>query len=246
MIDAGYTADDHAFREDDAYANGKYELTLRWLGTPRDGNRRLFNIGCGTGLFNRLAHDAGFEVEACEPDLDAHAIAEQDAPAGVRVHFGGLFDTAFSTQADIVVMHDVLEHIEDEAAAVARLHQVIAPNGRVILSVPAMPSLFGLHDKLLGHHRRYTRRSLRRAIDGSFRVKQMRSYGLSMIPVTLVLSRLLRKPYPAPAAANSSLVGRAFDVVCRIESRIATPIGTSLVCELTPERTITSALQEPK
>src|SRR5262245_8076285 len=70
VVDLAYTADDHAFRESDEYAQAKYDITLRWLG-PGQG-RRLLNIGCGAGLFNELAHRAGFAVEACEPDPEAY------------------------------------------------------------------------------------------------------------------------------------------------------------------------------
>ena len=78
MVDVEYTTDDHEFRESDDYARAKYAITLRWLGPAR--HRRLLNIGCGGGLFNRLAHDAGFAVEACEPDPVAHRIALATAP----------------------------------------------------------------------------------------------------------------------------------------------------------------------
>ena len=58
MIDDTYTASDHEFRDDDAYAETKYRLTLRWLG-PGNATTLLFNIGCGHGRFNTMAHDAG-------------------------------------------------------------------------------------------------------------------------------------------------------------------------------------------
>ncbi len=86
MSDARYTARDHAFRESDHYARAKYDITLRWLAELSIGTsaspRRLVNIGCGAGLFNRLAHEAGFAVEACEPDADACASAPRGCAAG--------------------------------------------------------------------------------------------------------------------------------------------------------------------
>jgi 2-polyprenyl-3-methyl-5-hydroxy-6-metoxy-1,4-benzoquinol methylase len=236
VVDAEYTDQDHQFRESDEYARAKYDITLRWLGNPANGRFRLLNIGCGAGLFNELAHRAGYSVEACEPDPVAYASAAESAPDGVTVHRAGLFDAPFVPGAHVVVMHDVLEHIEDEVAAIEAIRQAVAPGGRVIISVPALQSLFGFHDQRLGHFRRYNHRSLRAALEGSFRIERMRYVGLSLIPVTVLYSRLLRRPYPTGAATDSSLISRVFAVLCRAEARIPMPIGTSVMCEATRTR----------
>lgn len=228
VVDADYTADDHAFRENDHYAGAKYDITQRWLGESKA--RWLVNVGCGAGLFNRRAYDAGFKVEACEPDPVAHAAAVATAPPGVVVHLGGLFDSPLEP-ADVVVMHDVLEHIDDDAAAVDRLAQLVKPGGRLVISVPALPRLFGLHDEMLGHYRRYSRASLKRALSADFSIMRMRYFGFTFIPVTAYFSRWTRKPYPTTAAGGNSLVGRAFEACCRLESRVALPLGTSVLAE---------------
>jgi SAM-dependent methyltransferase len=232
-MDAGYTRADHLARESDHYAKAKYEITLRWLGAPE--GRRLLNIGCGNGLFNSMAHAAGFRVEACEPDPVALAEARQSAPSGVVVHEGGISDAPFEPGADIIVMHDVLEHIEDDGDAVGRMAALLAPKGRAIVSVPAMPSLFGLHDELLGHHRRYSKSSLRAVLDSQFRVERIRYFGMCFIPITLVFSKWTRRPYPTPSESGPGLTDRLFAIACAIESRLPTPIGTSVICEITPK-----------
>jgi SAM-dependent methyltransferase len=231
VFDSDYTAQDHSYRENDHYARAKYGITLRWLGDPGMPPRRLVNIGCGAGLFNRLAHDAGFAVDACEPDPAAHAIAAATAPAGLAVHLGGLFDAPIAPGADIVVMHDVLEHVENDHAAVDRLAEILAADGQLIVSVPALPRLFGLHDEMLGHYRRYERRGLERVLGRRFEVSRMRYFGFVFIPVTAWYSRWRRRPYPTAPAGSSSWVGSAFDVACRAEGRVPMPIGTSLLAD---------------
>jgi SAM-dependent methyltransferase len=236
VFDSDYTARDHDFRDDDHYARAKYELTLRWLGAPGSPPRRLVNIGCGAGLFNRLASEAGFVVEACEPEPSAHAVAAAAAPAGVTVYLGGLYDAPIAPGADVVVMHDVLEHIQDDRPAVNQLARLVAPNGRLVLSVPALQALFGLHDELLGHFRRYDRKSLADVLVPRFSIDRMRYFGLTFIPITAWYSRWRRKPYPTSAAGGTSVVGRAFDLACRAEGRVAVPLGTSLVVEARPRQ----------
>ena len=54
-------------------------------------------------------------------------------------------------------MLDVLEHIEDDAGALAAARDALAPGGRLLLTVPAMPCLWSRHDEANCHFRRYTR-----------------------------------------------------------------------------------------
>jgi SAM-dependent methyltransferase len=229
MVDVIYTYNDHAFREHDAYARGKYDITLRWLSSRSARGRKLFNVGCGNGLFNQLATDQGYRVEACEPDPDAALIAKRTAPDGVVIHPCDLFGLPVDEPADVVVMHDVLEHIDDDRAAAGRLRELIVPGGVLVLSVPGLPFLFGRHDELLGHHRRYLKPSLRSALEPHFRIDRLRYYGMSLVPLTLWVSRIRRASYPT-AAATSGFVGRVFDGVCRAEAAVPTPVGTSLMC----------------
>jgi len=229
MIDEEYTAADHSFRENDDYARAKYEITLRWLGAG--AGRRLLNVGCGGGLFNTLASDAGFVVEACEPDPLAQAAALAAAPPGVVVYRAGVFDAPFDPGADVVVMHDVLEHIAEERRAVERLFNLVRPGGLVVMSVPALQRLFGYHDEQLGHYRRYSKRTIRAALDASFEIKRLRYFGMSFIPVTVWYSTWHRRPYPTTKASGLSFLGSIFRLACQVEARISMPIGTSLLCE---------------
>lgn len=224
-----YTDVDHRFRSADQYALAKYRITLRWLASSGVAKGRLANIGCGAGLFNHMAVDAGFDVIGVEPDPSAFALAEADIPDHCVVRNCGIEDLGDLRDVDVVVMHDVLEHIADDAAAVAMIRSMLAPSGIAIISVPAMQSLFGLHDEQLGHFRRYSRRSLRRVLDSQFSVERLRAFGFAFIPVTFVLSRFLRRPYPVEAAASGGLVSSAMRGWCGVEAMVPAPIGTSLL-----------------
>lgn len=228
MIDDTYTASDHEFRDDDAYAETKYRLTLRWLG-PSDG-RELFNIGCGHGRFNTMAHDGGYSVSACEPDPAASAVATANAPAGCTVYNCGVLELPLNLHADVVVMHDVLEHIDAEAAAVARVADLLPVGGRLVMSVPALPVLFGYHDEQLGHFRRYGRSSLKIALGRHFHIERLRYFGMTLIPVTAWYSKIRRVAYPTTSASGGGPLGSAFRALCRAEEHLPTPVGTSLIC----------------
>ncbi len=232
-LNAGYTSDDHSFRENDPYARAKYELTLRWLAPYMRAGDLLYNIGVGSGYFNHLAAPRGLRIVGCEPDPAAYEAALRSAPAGVEVLNATLGSFAGNRKpAKFVVMHDVLEHIDDDVGAVRALRGIVAADGRAIVSVPALQSLFGLHDEQLGHFRRYTARSLRRVLELEFTVRRLQWYGFASIPIAFYFSRWKRKPYPI--GATRSLAGTIYGNVCALESRIPEPLGTSLIAELIP------------
>ncbi len=233
MSDA-YTTADHEFRDDDVYALGKYQLTRRWLQTL--GTRgTLLNIGCGAGQFNTMAVELGFAVHGYEPDGNAFALAVAHLPSErCEVQQLGIEGIVGERIADVIVMHDVLEHIEDEASTVSRLAGLLKPGGVLVMSVPALPSLFGYHDEQLGHYRRYTRRTLRDSLEPKFRIDRLRYYGATMLPVTLWYSRIRRQPYPTANVAGPGVAGRVLAAVCRAEERIPGPLGTSIICMAHP------------
>ncbi len=69
-----------------------------------------------------------------------------------------------SDRADVVLLLDVIEHVEDDVGLLGESLSRVSPGGRMFVSVPAWPRLLSSHDEHLGHFRRYTPESLRAAI----------------------------------------------------------------------------------
>jgi 2-polyprenyl-3-methyl-5-hydroxy-6-metoxy-1,4-benzoquinol methylase len=236
-LDSRYTQADHAFRDVDPYAKAKYDLTLRWLRDAIGPGTLLYNVGCGSGYFNALAMQAGARVVACEPDPEAYRIALQRGAALRRAGGDAVVDVvncgleAFARDcepADVVVMHDVLEHVEDDSGAIEALARLVRPKGVVVVSVPALQLLFGLHDELLGHYRRYSASSLRRVVQARFRVERLQWFGMLSIPLVLWFSRWRRKPYPLQTGSTGAL-GRLYARLCAAETHVPEPIGSSIL-----------------
>jgi SAM-dependent methyltransferase len=232
--DLHYKTRDHALRSADKYAGTKYQVTMRWLRDHARPGMILYNIGCGSGEFNHLAVAAGLRVVACEPERVAFENADRNRPAGCEVRHCGLFDLQpTGERADIVVMHDVLEHIEDDAGAVRHVYALLKPTGRLVISVPALQSLFGHHDVLLGHYRRYTKRSLASVLAPRFHVRRMRYFGFSFIPLALWFSKWRKKPYPVESSTRG-FKALVLGTLCAVEGRVPLPLGTSVIAELEP------------
>jgi len=229
MGNQAYTAADHGFRDSDDYARSKYLWTLEVLRTKKKNVRSVLNVGCGFGDFNYMLSSAGYEVWALEPDASAFKAA-LEARTSVQILNRGIFDHGLERRFDAIVMHDVLEHIHDDSAALIEVTKLLAPDGIFCGSVPALPKLFGLHDELLGHFRRYQRSRLKFLFLEQFDDVKIRYFGLLGIPIVWYFSRFRRIAYPADSVAGSkSLLGKLWKLCCSFERRLSPPLGTSLL-----------------
>jgi SAM-dependent methyltransferase len=61
---------------------------------------------------------------------------------------------------DVVLALDVLEHLDDDAAGLREAARLVKPQGLLLITVPALPSLWGGQDVVSHHRRRYTRKTL--------------------------------------------------------------------------------------
>ncbi len=190
--------------------------------------RTLINVGCGVGHFNRLALDRGFRVIGYEPDHDAFLIADEQKVENVELVCGDLFAVT-NVRADIVVLHDVLEHIDAEGAAIEKIFDLLKSDGILIISVPAFERLFGFHDEQLGHFRRYSKPSLRRALRGRFDVVKIRYLGFFALPVVYYFSTFRKAGYPDFVQGEQSLKMRIFSFLMRVEKHVGSPLGTSII-----------------
>jgi SAM-dependent methyltransferase len=118
---------------------------------PRDA-RSVLEVGCGEGGVGfRLAER--YDYVGVEPDPESCAVARSRITSG-HVHCGDISAVA-GERFDVVCAFEVLEHIDDDRAAVTEWCQHLNPGGHLVLSVPAHPHRFGASDEAVGHHRRY-------------------------------------------------------------------------------------------
>jgi SAM-dependent methyltransferase len=90
-------------------------------------------------------------------DYESYRVARtRIEPLGGQVVNGDHGALGVTEPFDLVCAFEVLEHIEDDVAAVSEWRQLLTPTGSILLSVPAWPDRFGAWDTLVGHYRRYT------------------------------------------------------------------------------------------
>ena len=137
---------------------------------------------------------------------------------------------------DLVGAFDVVEHCDPEAQALAELRRVLRPGGRLLLSVPAYQWAWTDHDVRAGHHRRYTRPRLRRAVESAGFTVDRATYGFAGVFPMFAAERLLRRVRGGSADEGLPQVSPTLDRVLtglsRAESRVLRrrdlPFGSSV------------------
>jgi len=134
---------------------GKYEIIMDCIAqlVPADQSVTVLDAGCGPGnLLDRL-RECG-NVTGSDLSLDALRFCQSRGYRWLlRSHLDRL--ALRSETFDLVTAIDVLEHMPDDLAGLREIHRVLRPGGLVILTVPAFQVLWGKHDELYGHYRRY-------------------------------------------------------------------------------------------
>ena len=126
----------------------------------------VLEVGAGFGGTTRFLCDGTQRRWVClEPDpalasRAGESIGRGGLPACCEAAVGTIADLPEGPSFDAILYIDVLEHIEDDAGEVARAAGRLRPGGRLIALSPAHPWLFTPFDEAIGHHRRYTRRTL--------------------------------------------------------------------------------------
>ena len=192
---------------------------------------RMLDVGAGIGTFSAELARSADRVVAIEPEPgDAEQlrrrfagdrrvrIEELDATSIGETDIGGPFDGA--------ICFNVLEHIQDDVAALRAVREQLALDGHLLLLVPAHQALFGEIDRTVGHVRRYSRRTLNRAlVDAGYEVRELRYVNPLGAVGWFVASRVLRREQ----IPEGSL--RVYDTLVpllRALDRLPLPLGLSV------------------
>jgi 2-polyprenyl-3-methyl-5-hydroxy-6-metoxy-1,4-benzoquinol methylase len=163
------------------------------IGLPTNQPLRVFDIGCGTGITcQQFRRTTSWVFDGA--DLNTEALARCDAGMA-RVLYYDISEKRpeFRELYDVIILFDVVEHIEPTRPFLEAALFHLKPGGVVLVNVPALQGLFSVYDTVAGHYRRYTLDSLA-AEFAAFDVSVIdRTYwGFSMVPLLWLRKQLLR------------------------------------------------------
>jgi SAM-dependent methyltransferase len=205
---------------------------------------RILDVGAGTGgnleMLSRLGHVTGLEY-----DDAAAALARERGIA--RVLKGSLPDDLPFPPGEfhVIMLLDVLEHVEDDRSAVICLERLLAPGGFLVITVPACPFLWSYHDIQHHHKRRYRRRELKSLLlESGFRIRHTTFFNTWLFPV-IVVTRLLRRMKSSvkigedtgmPSRFINGILQCIFSSERYLLGRISMPFGASLLAVAVKDR----------
>ena len=142
------------------------------------------DVGSGIGLFLHKLERDGLASPKRSLGIDpAYKAAAMAFRSSIPIQ------PAFPQQIsyDIILMMDVLEHVEDDLALLRDVIPRIKTGGYVLITVPALPFLWSSHDVFLGHYRRYTLNSLKKLILNSDKLEILKThyYFASILPAAI-------------------------------------------------------------
>jgi SAM-dependent methyltransferase len=197
--------------------------------SPPGGWHRILDIGCGDGLFFSRLAEFGSVVEGIEPSSD---LVTDDRGGAIAIR---PFDSTFQPAApyDLIVMLDVLEHLDRPAEALSHVLSLLSPSGTVVITVPAFRSLWTSWDVMNQHVTRYTKSaftSLAREV--GFRVDRCEYFFHWTFPIRFT-QRVLESIVPRQSAPLPNIPPRPINALLyrlsRAEWGLHLPFGTSLL-----------------
>ncbi len=198
---------------------------------------RVLEIGAGVGTLSARYRGAVDRAVLLEPAPNLISLLRDRfaGDAGVTVLGERLEDAvgAGRLQAasfDAVVLINVLEHVDDDAAMLSTIASLLAPGAPLLLFVPALQWLFGSLDELVGHRRRYGKSQLRAVIEGAgFAIRDLRFFDALGVLPWYVTGRVIKaKTFDERAAKIYDTIG--VPIGSRAERLVSPPIGKNLLC----------------
>lgn len=206
----------------------------------KDSPLKILNIGAAGGASSKWLSSFG-EVVSVEYDLlFLEFLQDQNIP----VTQASITELPFKEDHfDLVCAFDVVEHVEAHHKAVEEMLRVCKPEGNICITVPAFNSLWGNHDVINGHYRRYTKKTLKQVIINQIPVQYVySSYFNSILFIPIYLFRKLNKLFNSKKKANNSdfanfttnffvnrLLKRIFGIELFLLKWIRFPFGISLL-----------------
>ncbi len=200
----------------------------------------FLEMGCGTGFVTHAIEKLG--VDAVGSDMYAYGLKLGATYTDSPLVSATIDQLAFRDNFDVVGLFDVIEHLDDDLAALRHATTYLKPGGHLLITVPAMQGLWSRFDEDQGHKRRYNRDKLLTVLQQAGFEPEHTTYLYSFALPMVALQRLVVQRTPKkklhdylrpPAAPINSILKQLAVLELRLHYALgkrAYPFGTSLLC----------------
>jgi SAM-dependent methyltransferase len=208
------------------------ELIRRDVRPP--ANAQILEIGCGTGHNLAMLGEFG-HVDGLELDDEARALSEKRLGRAVMSSPLPELAEVPDRYYDLIGAFDVIEHIDDDRAALASIATKLKPGGKFVMAVPAHQWMWSAHDVVNHHKRRYSRSALKALIEDSpLKLERIGYFNSLLFPLAVAeraASKLRGKEnadVKLPSAPLNAALEKVFAAERYLVGRLPLPPGLSL------------------
>lgn len=202
--------------------------------------RHILEIGCGTGFVLANTRHTYPDAQLSGSDIFTQGLkfAQNRVPSATLFQMDACH-IPFREAFDLIGAFDVLEHIDDDQAALAQIFAACQAGGGMVLTVPQHQWLWSATDDYAHHKRRYTRSELVTKVQqAGFKVEYVSSFVSLLLPLMLT-SRWLQKSAQADDQMDAGFkigkfANQLLSAVMKLERSLLSlgmtfPIGGSLL-----------------
>lgn len=207
------------------------------------GKTKFLEIGCGTGGFiQQIVENENLEITGSEIYLKGLLYAKKNLPNVDFIQFD-VTQEVVGEKFDLIVAFDVIEHIENDVAAITNINKMLHNGGVLIMTVPQHMFLWSKLDEIVKHKRRYSRRELVAKLqENGFDISYCTSFLFVLFPLMLIYRVFDKGRYQSQSdevalekrVKFSNVLNWIFDLFMRIDEAlirlgISLPFGGTLI-----------------
>lgn len=227
--------------EKDWWYRGLRNIVQSYIKTyKRQQGGKLLDVGCGTGYFMK---QLSLRWDVYGIDISKQAINMAKARSLKNIKLASVEKIPYKNGFfNIILVLDVLEHVENEIIALKEIKRVLATDGIAIFNSPAYNFLWSYHDETAKHLRRYTKKQLQEKLEeAGFKILKITYINSLLFPIAFT-HRLISKAFPpknrktdidsAPRSLHSAFY-KIFSFESRLIKSLNFPFGLSVSAVVT-------------
>jgi ubiquinone/menaquinone biosynthesis C-methylase UbiE len=216
----------------DFWTNTKIKIVKKMLNKEKISN--ILDLGCGTGFISYSLAKMGYKVTGIDVS-EKIVISAKKRYKNKNLQFikKNILKTKLKPQFDCILILDVLEHIRNDLEILKKAKKLLKKGGILILKVPSYPSLYGMHDKVHGHYRRYSFNDLLPKLEKlGFSIENVKCYDIPALIASLTLAKIRPIGKEHLFIVKNPILRFLINLYYSIELLFPLPLGNSIVIKL--------------